>query len=436
MSMMRVSNNMIFGQNMKRLSTLQAQLMKTQQHISANTRILTPADDPVAAARALDLKQGHSMNTQFASNRGMAGDALSLQERTLNSFVTRIQDVQTLMVNAGNGGYAEEQLRVLAVELRSIRDEMVGYANTRDPFGDYLFSGLQVGTQPFNQSATGIVTYQGDTGQRMVQVDVARFIPVTDSGASIFMGIKGMTASTVDASRNDFMMNLKIVDLDDPAFGPPPENYSYRLEFANNTPAGQATLQRGQGEPPAWGAVDWPPGTIDPVTGIDIGGTQIPINYTGRVNESLVIVMDGVEISISGTATDGDWAEFTPGEPIRSDVFHYLNTAIDLLEGTNLRSNGGSTNLMLGIGALLDNFAETLDQVVTAQGVAGTRLKELDALDLAGMDKDLLFTESISDLEDLDYYKALSDLMMQMVTLEAAQKTFVQASRLSLFNLI
>ena len=431
MSMLRVSNNMIFGQNMKRLSTLQAQLNKTQEHISANTRILTPADDPVGAARALDLKQGKSMNTQYASNRGMAGDALRLQERTLNSVVTRIQDVQTLMVNAGNGGYAEEQLRVLAMELRSIRDEMVGYANTRDPFGDYLFSGLQVGTQPFNQSATGIVTYDGDTGQRMVQVDAARFIPVTDSGASIFMGIKGMTASTVDASRNDFMMNLKVVDLDDPAFGLPPQNNTYELRFSGNTPAGQVQLWKN-------GAVEpWPDGMIDPVTGDPVPpGTTDPINYSGRVNESLVVLIDGIEISISGSAEDGDWAQFTPGEPIRSDVFHFLNTAIDLLEGTNLRSNGGSTNLMLGIGSLLDNFASTLDKVVSAQGVAGTRLKELDALDLSGMDKDLLFTGSISELEDLDYYKALSDLMMQMVTLEAAQKTFMQTSGLSLFNLM
>ena len=433
MSMLRVSNNMIFGQNMKRLSTLQAQLNKTQEHISANKRILTPADDPVGAARALDLKQGLSMNTQYDHNRGMAGDALRLQERTLNSVVTRIQDTQRLLVNAGNGAYAEEQLRVLAMELRSIRDEMVGYANTRDPFGDYVFSGLQVGTEPFNQSATGIVTYQGDTGQRMVQIDAARYIPVTDSGASIFMGIKGTTASTVDASRNDFMMNLRIVDIDDPALL---NNHVYRIEFTGDTPAATAILLR-DGAP-----VDWPPGTIDPVTGDDVGGTQDPIHYTGREREALVIVMDGVEISISGSASstlrapDPEFAEFRPGEPIRSDVFHFLNTAIDMLESTNLRGNGGSTNLMLGIGSLLDNFAATLDKVVTAQGSAGTRLKELEALDLSGMDKDLLFRGSISQIEDLDYYKILSDLMMQMTTLEAAQKTFMQTSGLSLFNIM
>ena len=411
MSMLRVSNNMIYGQNMKRLSTLQAQLMKTQQHLSANKRILTPADDPVGAARALDLKQGQSMNTQFASNRGMAADALKLQESSLASVTSRLQDVRTLMVNAGDGAYSEQELKVLAEELRGIRDELVGYANMRDPFGDYVFSGHEAGTQPFDMSATGQVTYKGDDGQRMIQVDAARYMAATDSGSSIFMGIKGTTASTVDASRNDFMMGVKIKDIDDPALL---TNYTYRVEFTGNTPVATYEVYRSD----------------DPTTPIQTG------NYTGRINESLVVNVDGIEFSISGDATTGDWVEINPGEPRRDDVFAFMNDAIDLLANINLGSNGGTTNLILGIGSLLDNFTASLDQVLTARSSAGTRLKELDALDLSGMDKDLLYTESISDIEDLDYYKAISDLMQQMLTLEAAQKTFMMTTSLSLFDLM
>jgi len=411
MAMMRVSNNMIYGQNMQRLSTLQAQLMKTQQHLSANTRLLTPADDPVAAARALDLKQGKSMNTQFASNRGMAADALKLQESTLGSVTSRIQDIHTLLVNAGDGAYSEQQLNVLAAELRAIRDEMVGYANTRDPFGDYLFSGHQAGVKPFDMSAIGQVTYMGDNGQRMVQVDAARYMAATDPGSGIFMGIRGTTASTVDASRNDFMMGVTIKDINDPALL---MGYTYRVEFTGTTPVATYDVYRSD----------------NPLVPIQSG------NYTGRPNEALVVNVDGIEFSISGQATTGDWVEVTPGAPRRDDMFVFINDAINLLENTNLSSPGGSTNLMLGIGSLLDNFAATLDQVLTARSSTGTRLKELDALNLSGMDKDLQYTESISNLEDLDYYKAISDLMQQMLTLEAAQKTFMQTTSLSLFNLM
>ena len=52
---MRISTSMIFQQGAAKISDLQTNLVKTQQQLSTGRRILTPADDPVAAARALDV---------------------------------------------------------------------------------------------------------------------------------------------------------------------------------------------------------------------------------------------------------------------------------------------------------------------------------------------------------------------------------------------
>ncbi|MCM1513180.1 MAG: flagellar hook-associated protein FlgL [Oxalobacter formigenes] len=424
----RISTNMMYGQSMKRLSTLQAQLDKTQRHISANTRILTPADDPVAAARALDLKQGKSMNTQFASNRGNAEDALKLQESTLNSFTGSIQDIQRLLVQAGDGAYDEEQIRVIADEITSLRDQMVGYANTRDAYGNYIFSGYQAGIQPFDMAVTGEVTYKGDDGQLMIQVDAARYLPVTDSGKSIFMGIKGMTASTVTPSRHDLVIDVDIKDetkLD---------GYSYEVRFAGDSPVSSYSLWR----------TDKDGNTVQ----IDKDGNEvtggIPAQpaaagiypYTSDDKSRMEVEVDGVRFSISGEVSDGDTVKIDPGKPIRKDVFAYINEAIDLLNNADFNKDGGSTNLALGLEALLGDFDAALDQVVTARGSAGTRLKELDALEMSGTDKDLQYTESISDLEDLDYYEAISNLYMQQLTLQAAQRTFMITNGMSLFNMM
>jgi flagellar hook-associated protein 3 FlgL len=46
------------------------------------------------------------------------------------------------------------------------------------------------------------------------------------------------------------------------------------------------------------------------------------------------------------------------------------------------------------------------------------------------------FEESASDLRDVDYAKAISDLTLQRTLLEAAQKSFVQVQGLSLFSLL
>lgn len=425
----RISNNMMYGQSMKRISSLQAQLDKTQRHISANTRILTPADDPVAAARALDLKQGKSMNTQFASNRGNAEDALKLQESTLNSFGSRIQDFQRLLVQAGDGAYDEEQLRVIADEMTSLRDEMVGYANTKDPYGNYIFSGHQVGIMPFDMAVTGEVTYKGDDGQLMIQVDAARYLPATDSGRAVFMGIKGMTASTVEPSRHDLLLDLDIKDetkLD---------GYRYEVVFAGESPSASYSLWRTDknnvtvqidkdGKPLA--------GTLKP----DQPDPAGVYSYTSDDKNRMEVEVDGVRFSVSGEVSDGDTVKLNPGEPVRKDVFAYMNEAIDLLNNADYNKDGGSANLALGLEALLGNFDAALDQVLTARGSAGTRLKELDALKESGADKDLQYTESISDLEDLDYYEAISNLYMQQMTLQAAQRTFMMTNGMSLFNMM
>jgi len=49
-------------------------------------------------------------------------------------------------------------------------------------------------------------------------------------------------------------------------------------------------------------------------------------------------------------------------------------------------------------------------------------------------DLDLQYQQTLSQLEDLDYAKAISDLTRKQTDLEAAQKSFLRSSQLSLFN--
>ena len=44
--------------------------------------------------------------------------------------------------------------------------------------------------------------------------------------------------------------------------------------------------------------------------------------------------------------------------------------------------------------------------------------------------------QNLSDLQDVDYAKAISDLNQQQVFLEAAQKSYVTVTGLSLFDFI
>jgi flagellar hook-associated protein 3 FlgL len=66
----------------------------------------------------------------------------------------------------------------------------------------------------------------------------------------------------------------------------------------------------------------------------------------------------------------------------------------------------------------------------------GAKLNEIDNLDTAGSDRALQYSKSLSDLQDTDYASALSDLAKQQTIMEAAQKSFVAITSLSLFKLL
>lgn len=184
---MRISTSTIYQQGAARISDVQTNLVKTQQQLSTGRRILTPADDPVAAARALDVTQSQSVNAQYATNRQAAVSSLTAVDNTLASVTSVLQDAKTLTVNAGNGSLSNSDRSSLATQLSSDLDQLLGLANTTDGIGNYLFSGYQTGTQPFVKTATG-AQYNGDQGQRQVQVDSSRQMAVSDSGQAIFQG--------------------------------------------------------------------------------------------------------------------------------------------------------------------------------------------------------------------------------------------------------
>lgn len=183
---MRVSTSTLYDQGVRFMLQQQDSLFKLQQQLSTGKRIMTPSDDPIGAARAHELAQSISLNTQYADNRYRAADSLQQVDSTLGSVSNLIQSVRTMAVAAGNPAFSDSERKMMAVELRGHFDELLGLANTRDEQGNYLFSGFQGNTRPFVAQDDDSVTYEGDHGQRLIQVSSSRQLPVSETGDAIF----------------------------------------------------------------------------------------------------------------------------------------------------------------------------------------------------------------------------------------------------------
>ncbi len=186
---MRISSNTIFEASVNAMQQQSARLMQVQQQISTGRRILTPADDPIGAAQALQVTQSQTMNTQYSTNAGSASDSLTLEESVLGSITSLLQDVRTTAIIAGNGALNSTDRAALATDLSGRYQQLLGLANTVDSNGQYLFSGYQGGVRPFTAQANGTIDYNGDQGQRLIQISPSEQLAVNDSGSDVFQRI-------------------------------------------------------------------------------------------------------------------------------------------------------------------------------------------------------------------------------------------------------
>ncbi|MEI6600951.1 MAG: flagellar hook-associated protein FlgL [Comamonadaceae bacterium] len=305
---MRISSNTIYEAGVSAMQQQNAKLLQAQQQISTGRRILTPADDPIGAAQALQVTQAQTMNAQYSTNAGSASDSLTLEESVLGNITSLLQDVRDISVTAGNGALSSKERAMLATDLSGRYQQLLGLANTVDGNGQYLFSGYQGGVRPFTQTAPGTIDYNGDQGQRLIQISASEQLAVSDAGSDVFQRIPNVA-----------------------------------------------------------------------------GGYQ--------------------------------------------DVFKTIDNLVQLLQ-----TSPGGAGLSTGLAAAMSNIDNALDNVSAVRASAGSRLKELDAIQNAGEDRALQYSQTLSRLQDVDYAKAAAELMQQQVSLQAAQQTYVKVAGLSLFN--
>lgn len=425
---MRISTSMLYELGLNGVQQQTSALIKTQQQIASGRRMLSPEDDPVAAARVLEVSQSKSLNGQFGVNTDSATGSLALEEGTLAGVGNLLQDVKTLLINAGNASLNHGNLAGIATDLRGRYQELLGLANTNDSNGQYLFSGYQGATRPFTETAPGTVVYNGDQGQRLMQISPSRQIAVSDTGLDIFQNIRNgngtfVTAAVAGNTGTGIVSPGNV--LNPAAWNSPGNNKDFTIRFAVNAGvttydivdnvSGNSLLT---GAPP--GAAPYPR-TFTPGSAISLKsqGAEPPFDF-------------GAELSIQGAPANGD--QFSVMASANESMFTTLDDVINALESASVP--GGQSGLINSLNTALSNLDNGLDQVLTVRASVGARMKEIEAVKNTGEEIALQYDKTLSGLQDLDYAKAISDLARQQAGLEAAQKSFLKVQGLSLFNYI
>lgn len=405
---MRISTSMMYETGTQNLLQLQTGLYRLQNQLSTGRRILTPADDPVAAAQALVISQRQSINQLFVDNQANAASQLTTLEDRLSGISDLVQAVKGRAVEAGNGAYSDSDRRTIAAEIRERFDELLGLANSSDAMGMHVFAGFRSETQPFSVSGTPgsrNINYVGDDGKRQLQVETDRMMDVSDSGADVFMRIpQGNGTFTFTAGASNAGTGVVGAASMISGFN----GSSYKLTFTG-------------------------PGTYDlVVTTNGSPGAPVPGTYVPGQDIILGLPPTEFKISISGTPVSGD--TFTVAPSANQSVFKTLDDMIRVLESNVSASPVTRAAFQNQMTTISQNLDQALDHLLSKQTSIGARRIELDALTSVGSDLDLQYQNDISRLQDLDYTQAISSMANQKMVLEAAQLSFKQVSQMSLFN--
>ena len=140
--MTRISSVEQFRQGIDNILSQQARLNETQLQLSTGKKINRPSDDPSASTQLLKLSTLKSKTEQYNRNIESARNQLQLQESVLSSVTNVLQRVRELTVQANNATQSDESRAAIADEIYNRIDELLQYANTKDPDGEYIFSGF------------------------------------------------------------------------------------------------------------------------------------------------------------------------------------------------------------------------------------------------------------------------------------------------------
>ncbi|WPC06586.1 flagellar hook-associated protein FlgL [Pseudomonas benzenivorans] len=412
---MRISTIQAFNNGVQGLQRNYANATRTQEQISTGNRILTPADDPVASVRLLQLEQQQNVLTQYKDNLTAAKNSLTQEEVTLNSVNTVLQRVRELAVQAGNGALSQADRQSIAAELGEREDELFSLMNTRNARGEYLFAGFQGKTQPFVRQADGSYSYAGDEGQRKLQVASSLDLAISDSGKKIFENV-------VNAGRLDAAFTVSPVGSTLTASAPLVQD---EVAFSGAPPFPAAGVEIVFGNPTA---------SSYEVFEIGVPGALASGSLDNDTNTSDRLVFRGVSVLLDGAPVGGETIQVT-ADPTRQKQ-GILSTIANLRTALESTADTPAGNLQLrdAVAVALTNLDHGMTKVDGVRGEIGARLNIVESTQTDNEDVSLVNKGVQADLRELDYAEALSRLSFQSIILEAAQQSYVKISGLNLFN--
>jgi flagellar hook-associated protein 3 FlgL len=397
---MRITEGFTQSQFLANINSLESGLATTQNQISTNLSFTTASENPTAAGSVNNYNQALAQSQQFDTNADSAQTNLNTEDSALSSVQTQLQSLRDLALEANNSTESNTDLSAIATQASQIQSSLLALANTTNGNGEYIFGGYDATTQPFSLSATG-ATYNGDEGQRQVQIAAGQTVADGDSGDAVFNQIKtgNGTFAVAATSTNTGSAVVGATTVSSSSnYGGQPFNIVFTSPTAYN--------------------VDNANGTVA---------------TTGTYTDGSTIAYGGTQITLSGTPAAGDSFAVTPSA--NQSLFTTVQNLVSALQ-TGTSTTTGRAQLSNTINAQIDNLDQALNQTSDVRASIGGRLNSITTQLSVSASQQIQLQSTISGLQGLNYASAITTLDQQNTTLSAAMQAYTLTQGLSLFKFL
>jgi len=420
---MTISTSRLYQTNRDLFVSLNKELQNLQAQAGSGEANLRLAKDLTDISKLNMLEEKSSEVSQYVSNAKRAQTDLEILDLT----VERLQDLtiklQEISVESTNDTLLPEERARFILDVQMIKDEIFSLANKKDSLGNSLFAGVANVDTAYNKDRNGVVSYQGSTISRKLNVSEGLEVKQNFSGLEVFDRISGedgdfsvftlidKLTQSLEVPIGSYQANNLLANSNSAKIKLPPTEDQADLSFEFIVDGMKSTISA------SVFSNDYQP-IVDKINQLTI---QTGVSASLSENNQITFAGNGEDVTI-GAFTFGVGYKGKPSVKVlnaqSNDIIDEIYSEVSSYSVTSQQITGA-----------FEHFSS-----IRAEISNSFRLTE--AAQQSNEDMILLIEEDIAELREADMASILTQIEFLMTNKEAAQATFTRISSKSLFDFL
>jgi flagellar hook-associated protein 3 FlgL len=202
MGAIRVTTRLLIDRSLRRINLQSSRILALQEQLASGLRVNRPADDPIAARRAVNTRSWIEKNEQYLANITFITPMVEETNTSIESALSYFNRAWELTVQGANGTYSQTQLDNIALEINQVLEGIFNVAN-HETNDRYIFGGTRTSAPPYEatRDANGeitAVTYVGNDDAIHVAVSDLLNLQYNEPGSTVFSETQDIFQTLID----------------------------------------------------------------------------------------------------------------------------------------------------------------------------------------------------------------------------------------------